>query len=174
MQLHGAEIRTGNNYPTCAHGRVEFPTHPAWRVRRRYPARDAFAREDGRPGRCRFGPGPPIGTIQAGKATLYNLAGAHTASGEALDAVTATAAHRPLASYARVMNLDSGRSIIVKINDRALAASLLIFHSPQAVDETGVRRTGVAPVIVEPVAVDATSAGAAPTLATYHQGDTAR
>ncbi|MBO0735109.1 MAG: hypothetical protein J2P48_00855 [Alphaproteobacteria bacterium] len=96
-----------------------------------------------------------------------------------LDAVTATAAHcpLPLASYARVTNLDSGRSMISLRSTTAalgLAASSLIFHSPQAAEEPGVRRMGVAPVIVEPVAVDATSAGAAPTLATYHQGDTAR
>jgi rare lipoprotein A len=39
-----------------------------------------------------------------------------TASGEILDTRTATAAHRslPLASYAKVTNLDNGRSIIVK------------------------------------------------------------
>jgi len=47
-----------------------------------------------------------------GKAAWYNLVGRQTASGEILDTVTATAAHRslPLASYAKVTNLDNGRS----------------------------------------------------------------
>jgi rare lipoprotein A len=46
--------------------------------------------------------------------------GNQTASGEFLDAVTATAAHRSLPpdSFAKVTNLDNGRSVIVKINDR--------------------------------------------------------
>ena len=37
-----------------------------------------------------------------------------------LDRVTPTAAHRslPLASYAKVTSLDTGRSVVVKINDR--------------------------------------------------------
>ena len=43
------------------------------------------------------------GTSLFGKAAWYNFVGRHTASGEILDTVTATAAHRslPLASYAK-------------------------------------------------------------------------
>ena len=57
---------------------------------------------------------------QFGKASWYDQVGGQTASGEVLDTVTATAAHRslPLASYAKVTNLDNRRSVIVKINDR--------------------------------------------------------
>ncbi|HEV3300065.1 MAG TPA: septal ring lytic transglycosylase RlpA family protein, partial [Planctomycetaceae bacterium] len=46
--------------------------------------------------------------------------GRQTASGEILDTVAATAAHRslPLASYAKVTNLGNGHSVVVKINDR--------------------------------------------------------
>ena len=60
------------------------------------------------------------GGRQFGKAAWYNFVGGHTSTGERLDAVTPTAAHRtlPLLSYAKVTNLDSGRSVIVKINDR--------------------------------------------------------
>jgi rare lipoprotein A len=57
---------------------------------------------------------------QVGKAAWYDFVGKQTASGEILDTVTATAAHRslPLASFANVKTLDNGRSVIAKINDR--------------------------------------------------------
>jgi hypothetical protein len=57
---------------------------------------------------------------QFGEAAWYNFVGKKTASGEILDTVTPTAAHLslPLASYAKVTNLDNSRSVIVKINDR--------------------------------------------------------
>ena len=61
-----------------------------------------------------------VGRSQFGKAAWYNHVGRPTASGEILDTATATAAHRslPLASFAKVTNLDNGRSVVVKINDR--------------------------------------------------------
>ena len=61
-----------------------------------------------------------VGSSQVGKAAWYNQVGKQTATGEILDAATATAAHRslPLASCAKVTNLDNGRSVVVKINDR--------------------------------------------------------
>jgi rare lipoprotein A (peptidoglycan hydrolase) len=60
------------------------------------------------------------GTTLFGKAAWYKLVGRQTASGEILDTVAATAAHRslPLASYAKVTNLGNGHSVVVKINDR--------------------------------------------------------
>ena len=63
---------------------------------------------------------PVVGSSQVGKAAWYNQVGKQTATGEILDASTATAAHRslPLASCAKVTNLDNGRSVVVKINDR--------------------------------------------------------
>jgi rare lipoprotein A len=66
------------------------------------------------------GPVRVAGTSQFGKASWYDQVGSPTASGESLDTFTATAAHRslPLASYAKVTNLDNRRSVIVKINDR--------------------------------------------------------
>ena len=96
------------------------------------------------------------GRSQVGKAAWYNLVGGYTSSGERLDTVTPTAAHRslPLSSYARVTSLDSGRSVIVKINDRGPQSRRFIIDlSPRAADELDVKRTGVAAVIVEPVAI---------------------
>jgi rare lipoprotein A len=114
------------------------------------------AAETGRgPPDAYLGPVHPVAGRQIGKAAWYNLVGVQTSSGELLDTVTATAAHRslPLASYAKVTNLDSGRSVIVKINDRGpWTRGVVIDLSPRAADAIEMRRAGVAPVIVEPVA----------------------
>ena len=90
-----------------------------------------------------------------GKAAWYDLVGHKTASGEILDTVTATAAHRtlPLASFAKVTDLDNGRSVIVKINDRGpFTRGRIIDLSPRAADALDMRSTGVADVAIEPLA----------------------
>ena len=90
-----------------------------------------------------------------GKAAWYNLVGRQTASGEILDAVTATAAHRslPLASYAKVTDIDNGRSVVVKINDRGpYTRGRILDLSPRAADALDMKRAGVAAVVVEPLA----------------------
>ena len=95
-----------------------------------------------------------VGSSQFGKAAWYDMVGKKTASGELLDTVTATAAHRslPLASYAKVTNLDSGRSVIVKINDRGpYIRGRVIDLSPRAADALEMKRAGVVAVVVEPV-----------------------
>ena len=77
------------------------------------------------------------GTRLVGKASRYNRVGKRTASGEILDTVTPTAAHRslPLASHAKVTNLDNGRSVVVKINDRGpYARGRILDLSPRAAD----------------------------------------
>jgi len=78
-----------------------------------------------------------------------------TASGESLDTFTATAAHRwlPLASYAKVTNLDNRRSVIVKINDRGpYIRGRIIDLSPRAAVVLEMKRAGVVAVVVEPLA----------------------
>jgi rare lipoprotein A len=80
--------------------------------------------------------------------------GSRTASGEILDTVTATAAHRslPLTSYAKVTNLDNSRSVVVKINDRGpYTRGHIIDLSPRAADALDMKRAGVAPVVIEPL-----------------------
>jgi rare lipoprotein A len=80
--------------------------------------------------------------------------GGRTASGEILDSVTATAAHRslPLASYAKVTNLDNGLSVVVKINDRGpYTRGRIIDLSPRAADALDMKRAGVAAVVIEPL-----------------------
>ena len=94
------------------------------------------------------------GTRQFGKASWYDQVGSPTASGESLDTFTATAAHRwlPLASYAKVTNLDNRHSVIVKINDRGpYIRGRIIDLSPRAADVLKMKRAGVAAVVVEPL-----------------------
>jgi rare lipoprotein A len=112
------------------------------------------------------------GRSQIGKAAWYNLVGGYTSNGERLDTVTPTAAHRslPLSSYARVTSLDSGRSVIVKINDRGPQSRRFIIDlSPRAADELDVKRTGIAAVIVEPVAIGSALANQAGASITAYQ-----
>jgi rare lipoprotein A len=109
---------------------------------------------------CRSTPDPccgPVrvaGTSQFGKASWYDQVGSPTGSGESLDTFTATAAHRslPLASYAKVTNLDNRRSVIVKINDRGpYIRGRIIDLSPRAADVLEMKRAGVVAVVVEPL-----------------------
>lgn len=91
---------------------------------------------------------------QFGKATWYNLVGRKTASGEILDTITATAANRslPLDSFAKVTDLDNGRSVIVKINDRGpYARGRIIDLSPRAAEALHMKAVGVAAVVIEPI-----------------------
>src|SRR6516162_8542992 len=66
-------------------------------------------------------------------------------------------AHRslPLASYAKVTNLDNRHSVIVKINDRgACIRGRIIDLSPRAADALAMKRAGVVAVFVEPWSIN--------------------
>ena len=94
---------------------------------------------------------------QVGRAAWYGNqhVGRLTSSGERLDTVHATAAHRslPLHSLVRVTNLQNGRSVIVRINDRGpVSRSLLIDMSPRAAAAIDMIDQGIAQVMIEPVA----------------------
>ncbi|MFC1778390.1 septal ring lytic transglycosylase RlpA family protein [Pseudomonadota bacterium] len=82
--------------------------------------------------------------------------GRRTSSGEIYDMHLATAAHKslPLPTYAEVTNLDNGRKIIVKINDRGP------FHEDRIIDlsyaaaiKLGVDQTGTARIDVRAIDV---------------------
>ncbi|HUO87140.1 MAG TPA: septal ring lytic transglycosylase RlpA family protein [Thermoanaerobaculia bacterium] len=64
----------------------------------------------------------PARTIRGGEASYYHdsLAGNSTASGTPYRPGALTAAHRtlPLGSKVRVTDVDSGRSVVVEVNDR--------------------------------------------------------
>jgi rare lipoprotein A len=72
------------------------------------------------------------GYSKTGVASWYGAKfhGRRTSSGEKYDMYQLTAAHRylPIPNYARVTNLENGRSVIVRINDRGP------FHSDRIID----------------------------------------
>jgi rare lipoprotein A len=86
--------------------------------------------------------------------TKFN--GRKTSNGEIFDLYQATAAHKtlPIPSYAKVTNVNNGRSVIVRINDRGP------FHSERLIDlsygaavKLGYMEQGTAPVEVELLAI---------------------
>ena len=147
-----------------AHARSPFRdmVYRRRRARARYPAADRVAQAGGSMN-SDWGAMRPVGALQIGKAAWYGLVGDRTASGERLDTVSLTAAHRtlPLGSCAKVTDLDTGQSVIVTINDRGpFTKGVIIDLSPRAADELGMRREGVAAVAVEPVAFEPAAAAA--------------
>lgn len=104
-----------------------------------------------------IGPMQVIGRREIGAAAWYGgrHLGRRTASGERLDAIHATAAHRslPLYSLVRVTNLTNGRSVVARITDRGpVSHSLLIDVSPRVAETLDMKRAGIVTVAVEPVA----------------------
>jgi rare lipoprotein A len=95
---------------------------------------------------------------RVGYASWYGPeSGDQTANGERFrpDGITAAHTTLPLPSYVEVTALDTGRRILVRINDRGPFAggSRIVDLSRGAAEELGVRAQGVAPVrvrVVEP------------------------
>ncbi len=82
--------------------------------------------------------------------------GKRTSSGEAYDMYTMTAAHKtlPLPSYVRVRNLNNGRSVTVRVNDRGpFLDNRLINLSYAAASRLGIVGSGTG--IVEVVGINA-------------------
>lgn len=78
--------------------------------------------------------------------------GQATANGETYDLYGMTAAHKtlPLPSYVRVTNLDNGKSVIVRVNDRGpFYSDRVIDLSFAAAKKLGYAETGTARVKVE-------------------------
>ncbi len=106
------------------------------------------------------------GYAERGTASWYGTKfnGRATSSGEIYDICAFTAAHKtlPLPSFVRVSNLDNGRSVIVRVNDRGP------FHSGRIIDlsyaaavRLGVDRTGTARVEVRAITDGQEAAGPA-------------
>ena len=93
------------------------------------------------------------GYQEQGGASYYGkkFHGRRTSSGEVYDMYAFSAAHKslPLPSYARVTNLDNGKSIVVRVNDRGpFHANRIIDLSYAAAVKLGYREKGVARVEV--------------------------
>jgi rare lipoprotein A len=97
--------------------------------------------------------GAALPTAQKGLASVYSehLNGKRTASGERYDSGGLTAAHRtlPLGAEVRVTNLDNGKSVRVRVNDRGPhMQGRIVDLSSRAAAALGMR-SGVARVKVE-------------------------
>lgn len=104
------------------------------------------------------------GYRETGVASWYGskFHGRRTSSGEVYDMHLATAAHRslPLPTYAEVTNLDNGRRVVVKINDRGpFKGNRLIDLSYGAALRLGMIGTGTARVEVRAITPSNYSSG---------------
>jgi rare lipoprotein A len=97
-----------------------------------------------------------LGYVEIGIASWYGkkFHGRLTSNGEVYDMYQLTAAHKalPLPSQVRVTNLDNGRKVIVRVNDRGP------FHSDRVIDlsyatavQLGFADQGTAPVVIEAI-----------------------
>jgi len=92
-----------------------------------------------------------------GRETQRRKGGSMTANGEAFDPKKPTAAHKylPLPMHVRVKNLDNGRSMIVRVNDRGpFVDGRIIDLSSGAAKQLGFYRRGLARVKIETVQLD--------------------
>ncbi|WP_075216023.1 septal ring lytic transglycosylase RlpA family protein [Mongoliimonas terrestris] len=91
---------------------------------------------------------------KVGLASWYGDAfhGRYTANGEIYDADHLSAAHptMPLPSYARVTSMTTGRSVMVRVNDRGpFHGNRVLDVSRRTAEMLGIRRAGIAKVKVE-------------------------
>lgn len=96
----------------------------------------------------------PLRFLVKGWASWYGpgFQGNSTASGEPFNQYAMTAAHRtlPFGTKVRVTNLDNGRSVVVRINDRGpFSSGRVLDLSRQAAQVIGVVNSGVAPVRID-------------------------
>ena len=101
----------------------------------------------------RYVPGVDHGYDETGIASWYgdDFNGLLTANGEIYDMNALTAAHKvlPLPSYVRVTNLDNGRSLVVRVNDRGpFVNGRIIDMSRRSAQLLGFEREGTARVRV--------------------------
>jgi rare lipoprotein A len=104
--------------------------------------------------------GPRVVHTEQGRASYYSIrsnGGRHTASGERLCEDSMTAAHRtlPMGTRVRVTNLNTGRSVVVRINNRGpFIRGRVIDVTKGAAQELNMIRSGVVPVEVEVLAAE--------------------
>ena len=96
-------------------------------------------------------------SAEVGKASIYSrrLAGNPTASGRPLDTSANVVASNvlPLGSRAKVTNLRTGKSAVVRVEDRGrLPKGRLVDLTPGTAQKIGLsQKQGVAPVSVQPI-----------------------
>lgn len=108
-----------------------------------------------------------VGYVEQGIASWYgpDFHGGRTATGETYDMHAMTGAHPtlPLPAWVRVTNLQNGRSVVVRLNDRGpFARNRIIDLSRAAAQELDMIRDGTAMVEVRSLAGGAAPAAAPP------------
>ncbi len=119
------------------------------------------------------------GYVERGIASWYGTKfnGRATSSGEIYDICAFTAAHKtlPLPSFARVTNLDNGRSVIVRVNDRGpFHFGRIIDLSYAAASRLGVDKAGTARVEVRAITGGQEASGLAPVVVSTPSPQTSR
>ncbi|MFC7052944.1 septal ring lytic transglycosylase RlpA family protein [Hansschlegelia quercus] len=114
------------------------------------------------------------GKVGVGLASWYgeSFQGRRTANGETFDMAGFTAAHPtlPLPCYARVTNVQNGRSMVVRVNDRGpFHKNRLIDVSKRTADMLGFRGTGVGNVKVDYIGPASATRDDRRMLATYQE-----
>ena len=105
-------------------------------------------------------PAPPVQRVAAVRASYRGMAswygpgfhGRRSASGESFNQHAMTAAHRtlPFGTQVRVTNVNNGRQVVVRINDRGpYSHGRIIDLSAGAASAIGLRSAGVGPVLIE-------------------------
>ena len=98
------------------------------------------------------------GRKQRGQASYYAASFAHRkmADGNRLNPQARVAASKtlPLGTTARVVNLQTGKAVVVKIEDRGpFAANRVMDVTPKVAEELAMTKRGVTPVEVKPITV---------------------
>lgn len=119
------------------------PVHPTIKIGKPYKVKDETYYPEYKPE-----------YTEEGIASWYgpNFHGKSTANGERYNQYAMTAAHKtlPMPSMVRVTNKKTGKSIIVRVNDRGpFAAGRIIDLSKAAAEELNMIGSGIAPVKVE-------------------------
>lgn len=98
------------------------------------------------------GAGSPARAAQCGTASWYTYTGNPTATGEAFNGTSMTAAHRtlPFGTIVKVVDQRTGKSVVVRINDRGPAAwtGRIIDLSKRAATSLGFKSAGTAKVCI--------------------------
>jgi rare lipoprotein A len=99
----------------------------------------------------------PLLKTKTGEASWYDFDGKKTANGETMDARRLTAAHPtlPFGTKLAVENVENGRTVVVRVNDRGpYADGRIIDVSKGAARKLGMVEDGVTDVEVAPVPTD--------------------
>ena len=149
----GAHINNKTKFSVSAYGVAASPRVTTSRNVRKGGGR----RQVGRPYKIKgkwYYPKEEPGYDRVGQASWYgpNFHGRLTANGEVYDQYALSGAHPtfPLPSYARVTNLKTGKSVVVRVNDRGpYHEGRIIDLSAKASELLGYQKQGVARVRVQ-------------------------